>query len=86
MLSVFFVALLSLSITLIYCTNKHQRLLKRPLPNNARSAGYILLAITFIFAIQIFAGAAVLFSWLIGVMVLTALIPFTILILFRKSQ
>ncbi|CAM3853836.1 hypothetical protein FX995_21040 [Pseudoalteromonas flavipulchra] len=86
MLSVSFVVLLSVAIILIYSTNKNQRLLKQRLPNSARIGGYVLLASGVILALQLFSGAAVVFSWLIGVMVLTALIPFTILILFRKSQ
>ncbi|PCK32794.1 hypothetical protein CEX98_05200 [Pseudoalteromonas piscicida] len=86
MLSVFFISLLVVAITLIYCTNKHQRLLSRALPKSAKVGGYILLFIAFLCAVQAFVGAAIVFSWLLGVMVLTALIPITILILFRKSQ
>lgn len=81
----FFVLLLIVAITLIYCTSKHQRLLSQRLPKKARVVGYVLMTISFTCAFQLFVGAAVLFSWLVAVMALTALIPLTILMLFRKS-
>ena len=83
--TVFLFTLLT-AILLLYLSTKNQRLLNSPIAKSWRlvSAGLSLLSL--LIAIDMFVGAAVVCSWLLAVMVFTALIPFTILWLFNKSS
>jgi membrane protein insertase Oxa1/YidC/SpoIIIJ len=81
-----FIILLVAAITILYCTSKHQHLLNKPLPKRTNKVGYVLFLLAALCAFKLFIGSAIVFSWLISVMVLTALIPLTMLLLFGKSR
>jgi len=67
-----------LGTLLLYLTNKHQRLLSKPLPKNIRLLGYISLIGALIIWLQIMPLSTAIFIWLMVTMLSLTCIPFAI--------
>ena len=77
----FFMVTLFIGVLLVYCSNKHQRLLKSPLKSDVKLIGYGVLLLALVISTMLFDGGAVFFMWFVGIMLLFITLPFVALFL-----
>ncbi|AOT08199.1 hypothetical protein S4054249_10240 [Pseudoalteromonas luteoviolacea] len=78
------VLLISIGTFLTYLSNRHQRLLKKPMSKTYQKFGYVLLVAAILVGLLSFVGSAGVFIWVLILM--TALFCFPFISLFIKRN
>ncbi|KZN34126.1 hypothetical protein N483_25255 [Pseudoalteromonas luteoviolacea NCIMB 1944] len=78
------VILIGIGTLLLYLSNRHQRLLDKPLAKPMQKVGYAFAAIAIVIGAYYFVGSAGFFIWLLMLMVALFSLPLLMLCLNRK--
>ncbi|KTF10002.1 hypothetical protein [Pseudoalteromonas sp. H103] len=77
MLQLTVILILLIATTLLYCSNRHQRFLKKPISKHWRKLATLLFIAAIALAFYIFTSAAAAFFILLTVMLALMIVPFT---------
>tara|TARA_B110000046_G_scaffold141225_1_gene147906 strand:- start:62 stop:322 length:261 start_codon:yes stop_codon:yes gene_type:complete len=77
MLQLTVILILLIATTLLYCSNRHQRLFKKPISKHWRKLATLLFIAAIALAFYIFTSAAATFFILLMVMLALMIVPFT---------